>query len=144
VLNRQRGRRVGTAGLAAFLRRARRLAPAAGPVVVALVSDPAMRRLNRRYRGRDATTDVLSFPAAGDDLPAGEAHLGDIAISVATAERQARGAGHTLARELKLLALHGYLHLLGHDHATDGGRMLRIERRLARRLLDGARGAPGA
>jgi len=102
---------------------------------VALVSDRKMREFNRRYRGMDSTTDVLSFPAEADDAPSGERHLGDIVISVTTAAQQARQARHSLSRELKLLALHGYLHLLGYDHEVDDGSMVRLERRLARRLI---------
>ena len=96
-----------------------------------------MREYNRRFRGHDAPTDVLSF--ACDPFPGvdGEPHLGDIVISVPAAERQARQARHGLGRELKILALHGYLHLLGYDHETDDGTMRRVERSLRGRLLRG-------
>jgi rRNA maturation RNase YbeY len=94
-----------------------------------------MRALNRRHRAKDATTDVLSFPAGRVPDPEGHRHLGDILISVPQAARQARAAGHPLDRELRLLLLHGYLHLLGYDHERDEGTMLRLQRRLARRLL---------
>lgn len=107
----------------------------AASVAVCLVSDPSMRRYNRRFRGIDQPTDVLSFPP-GDDAPVENSrHLGDILISVATAARQASEAGHTLDRELKLLALHGYLHLLGYDHETDDGEMLELQRQCCERLL---------
>ena len=99
-----------------------------------------MRELNRRFRGRDSTTDVLSFPGDSAPDPEGRRHLGDIAISVPTAARQARVAGHGLQRELSVLVLHGYLHLLGYDHETDDGTMLRLQRRLERRLLPTAGG----
>ena len=137
VLNRQRAHRVTRQGLAGFLRRLAREWPArsADSLAVALVSDRKMREFNRRYRGMDSTTDVLSFPAEADDAPSGERHLGDIVISVTTAAQQARQARHSLSRELKLLALHGYLHLLGYDHEVDDGSMVRLERRLARRLI---------
>jgi probable rRNA maturation factor len=102
---------------------------------VALVSDRKMREFNHRYRGLDSTTDVLSFPGEADEAPDGERHLGDIVISVTSAALQARQARHSLSRELKLLALHGYLHLLGYDHEVDDGSMARLERRLVRRLL---------
>ena len=113
-------------------------------VVVALVCDRKMRDLNRDYRGIDRATDVLSFPAtdevaqdAGID-PAPEAaggarHLGDVVIATGVARRQARAAGHRLGAELRCLALHGLLHLLGYDHERDTGQMERLERRLRRR-----------
>jgi len=107
----------------------------ASSVALCLVSDERMRAFNRRYRDKDAPTDVLSFPGDEDPEPDGSRHLGDIVISVATARRQAQSRGHSLPRELKRLALHGYLHLLGYDHETDDGTMLRLERRLVRRLL---------
>jgi probable rRNA maturation factor len=94
-----------------------------------------MREYNRRFRGIDAPTDVLSFPGGGEADPEGRIHLGDVLISVTAAERQARRARHTLAREMKLLALHGYLHLLGYDHERDRGEMKRIQRRTLQKLL---------
>jgi len=137
VLNRQRSRRVPREPLAAFLRRVAREVPAcpAESIAVCLVSDRRMREYNRRFRGQDGTTDVLSFPTEPLPGPEDAVHLGDIVISVQTAERQARDARHSLSRELKILALHGYLHLLGYDHETDDGAMMRLQRRLTRRLL---------
>jgi probable rRNA maturation factor len=113
-------------GLAAWLQS---VAPRAarGAMTVALVSDARVRALNRRFRRKDAPTDVLSFP--GD---AG-AYLGDVVIASGVARRQAREAGHSLQTELRVLALHGLLHLLGYDHERDGGRMARLERRLRRK-----------
>jgi len=86
-----------------------------------LTDDEYVRQLNQQYRGEDQPTDVLSFPA-GDPLPgqAADNYLGDIAISVPSAERQAAAKGHTVVAELQLLAVHGVLHLLGHDHLTAG------------------------
>lgn len=106
-----------------------RVAPrrAKGRVVVAVVSDGRVRALNRQYRRTDAATDVLSFPAAEPG------YLGDIVIARGVAARQATREGHALATELRVLSLHGLLHLLGYDHERDGGRMARIERRLRRR-----------
>ena len=101
-----------------------------GELSLVLAGDGLLRRLNRDYRGKDKTTDVLSFPGEG-----GEAGLGDIVISVATAERNARGLRRTLAQELDVLALHGFLHVMGYDHETDDGTMERLEGRLRRRLL---------
>jgi probable rRNA maturation factor len=116
-------------GLAAWLAR---VAPraAAGTVTVVITTDRRIRRLNREWRGLDKATDVLSFPA-GDD-PGPVRHLGDLVISRDTARRQARHEGHPLQTELRVLALHGLLHLLGYDHERDSGRMARIERKLRR------------
>jgi probable rRNA maturation factor len=116
---------VSTRGLAAWLEKA---APprARGEVTVALISDERMRTLNRAYRGKDYATDVLSFPV--DD----KRFLGDIAIATGVAARQADEAGHPVATELRVLALHGLLHLLGYDHERDGGKMTRAEARLRR------------
>jgi len=135
------GRRVRVPGLAAWLRR---VAPPTvrGAVAIALVSDARIRALNRAYRGKDTATDVLSFPT--DDEPripgrrppaAGRRPVGDIAIATGVARRQARAEGHSYAMELKVLALHGLLHLLGYDHDDpgDAGRMARVERRLRAR-----------
>lgn len=108
------------------------LAPEADTVGVRFAGDRTVRRLNREYRGKDKTTDVLSFP--GEDSPEGR-HLGDIVISIPTAERQAEERGAALEEEVKLLLLHGVLHCLGHDHETDQGDMERIESRLRRRWL---------
>ncbi len=111
------------------------LAPGWRSLGVRFTGDRTMRRLNRHYRGKDQTTDVLSF--GGDAGPAaGEGHLGDIVISVPAARRQAALAGHDGGREVRLLLLHGVLHCLGYDHETDGGEMERLERRLRRRWLD--------
>jgi probable rRNA maturation factor len=124
-----RGHPVRVPGLAAWLAA---VAPRAarGTVTVALVGDRRMRALNRTWRGRDAPTDVLSFPAGDGPDPVN--HLGDLVISRQAAARQARAEGHPLATELRVLALHGLLHLLGYDHERDSGRMARIERRLRR------------
>ena len=103
---------------------------ARGAVSVAVVSDAKVRQLNRRYRGRDYATDVLSF-AYGGDPSCGV--LGDIVIARGVARRQAHAAGHSERIELRVLALHGLLHLLGYDHERDHGRMLRLERRLSRK-----------
>jgi len=123
----------------------RRTAPS---VTVLFARAAAMRALNARFRGRNRSTDVLSFPAAaapGGELTREGIHLGDVAIGVETARRQARRMGRALSREVELLLLHGYLHLLGYDHETDGGRMDRLERSLRRRLaLEDSRRPPTA
>jgi len=116
-------------GLAAWLAA---IAPrsARGTVTLVITSDRRVRALNRTWRGLDKATDVLSFPAGEDPGPA--RHLGDVVISRDTAVRQAQDQGHSLGTELRVLALHGLLHLLGYDHERDSGRMARIERRLRR------------
>jgi probable rRNA maturation factor len=98
-----------------------------------LAGDREIRALNRSMRGRDRTTDVLSFPAGGD-LEPGVPHLGGIAISLPQAGRQARAAGWPRRSELALLLTHGFLHLAGYDHETDDGTMHRLEARLLRRV----------
>jgi probable rRNA maturation factor len=112
-----------------------RVAPARarGAVTVAVTTDAHVRKLNGRFRGVHAATDVLSFPAGERGF------LGDIVIAEGVARRQAGAAGHAVATELKVLALHGLLHLLGYDHETDDGRMARLEARLRRKggLEDG-------
>ena len=122
-----RGRTPSTRGLGAWLQRA---APAAarGEVSIAVVSDRRMRALNRQFRGKDVATDVLSFPAT--QMPGVSSFLGDIVIAAGVATRQAREAGHPVGTELKVLALHGLLHLMGYDHDTDEGKMGRTEARL--------------
>lgn len=143
----ERGRAVRASGLAAWLAR---VAPARarGSVSVALVSDARVRALNRSYRRKDYATDVLSFPAfarpqdarasarqapSSPQSLAPSPFLGDIVIARGVARRQAREARHSEQTELKVLALHGLLHLLGYDHERDSGRMQRTERRLRRK-----------
>ena len=144
----ERGRRLRANGLAAWLRR---VAPAAarGTIGVAIVSDARMRTLNRTYRRQDYATDVLSFAAVARPARARAAadqtfarqpsalrrqrFLGEIVIARGVARRQAREAGHTELDELRLLALHGLLHLIGYDHERDDGRMRRVEARLRRK-----------
>ncbi len=119
-------------GLAAWLIRVAPLA-ARGELTVAFVSDQRIARLNATFRGHDTPTDVLSFPS--DSPP----HLGDVIIARGVARRQAARAGHSLATEVRVLALHGLLHLLGYDHEQDEGQMARLERRLRRKggLVEG-------
>ena len=119
-----------------------RIAPRADSLAIRFVSDREMRNLNHTYREKDASTDVLSFPQDGE-LDAVEAvarrhHLGDIAVSVPTARRQAHELGHSVETEIRTLLLHGVLHCLGHDHETDDGTMERLERSLRPRFVDHA------
>jgi probable rRNA maturation factor len=131
-----RGRRVRDEGLARWLAA---VVPARvrGEVAVALAPDSQVQALNRQYRRKDRVTDVLSFAANGDlRTPNHELRfLGDIVIATGVARRQARELGHAYRTELRVLALHGLLHLLGYDHenARDGGRMARAEARLRRK-----------
>lgn len=130
LLDRQRKRRLSGARLRRVLADAARALDVSGEVALVLTGDRAVRALNARYRGKDKPTDVLSFPG-----PGGEAGLGDIVISVDTAARNAKEYGRTLPQELDILALHGFLHVLGYDHETDDGTMDRLEKRLRRRIL---------
>ena len=113
-------------------------------LTVAFVRDRLMRELNRKFRGSNQTTDVLSFPAEEDYQSArgvnfivgGATHIGDIVISTDTALRQASEAGFPFAREVDELVIHGVLHLCGYDHETDNGQMNRLELKLRAKLLD--------
>ncbi len=112
---------------------------AAAEVALVLTDDAELRRLNLAFRGLDKPTDVLSFPSDPDDLPPGEPpYLGDIVISVAYAAAGAAQAGHPLARELCLLAVHGLLHLIGHEDASEAGAeaMRRLEVELGVRAAE--------
>lgn len=127
-----RHQRIPSAGiLARFLRDAQSVLKLRGEVTVLLTTDRAVRRLNREYRGKNKTTDVLSFPAA---YPAETKAAGDLAISIHTARKQAADQGHALSVELKVLILHGLLHLAGYDHEVDSGEMAHRELKLRAKL----------
>lgn len=115
-------------GLARFLSRARREVALVGEAHVLVTGSAEMRRLNVRFRGKGKATDVLSFPAADG------AGGGDIAISAEIAAQNAKRLGHPMAQEVKILILHGLLHLAGYDHERDAGEMARKEERLRRKL----------
>jgi len=152
IVNRQRRVRVPIAELKRFLASVqRRLHVPPGGVTVALVTDTEIKRWNRAFRGKNRPTDVLSFP--NDDSPrrtgkirnkpghessarrqVENTYLGDIAIAPAVAKRNARRYGRTFAAEMRILILHGTLHLMGYDHETDQGQMDRRETRLRREL----------
>ena len=119
--------------LARFLSEAQTAVRLRGHVSVLLTTDREIRRLNRQFRGIDKATDVLSFPADAS-LTGAEKIAGDLAISVPTARRQSHAQGHALTCELKILMLHGLLHLAGYDHETDSGEMARREKRLRAQL----------
>ena len=156
IVNRQRRVALAMQPLSDFLERAQRELgfPESG-VTVRLISDSAMAQLNRRFRGKAGPTDVLSFPAKAfrtrRSLPrrlprsngtsngnltgtGNDGYLGDIALSPETARRNARRYSRSLPAELRILVLHGLIHLAGFDHETDEGQMERLERRLRRRL----------
>jgi len=151
ILNRQRRVPVATRPLTDFLCRVRSaLRLGDRDLTVCLVSDASIARLNRSFRGKPGPTDVLSFPANGHaalrrarlsssspsftSSPSSTSYLGDIAISLEAARRNAARFGRTLPQELRILMLHGVLHLLGYDHETDRGRMDRVECRLRAEL----------
>ncbi len=132
VRNLQRRYKVDARALKTFVTKVASLVGAADRwATLALVGDARIQKLNRDYRGYDKPTDVLSFTADPSYEPG---YLGDIVISVETADRQARRRRSNLKRELKVLALHGFLHLIGYDHETDNGEMRRVEYRLRRRF----------
>jgi probable rRNA maturation factor len=114
-----------------FVARARRAAGLRAAVNVLVTSNAELKELNRRFRGKDQPTDVLSFPALPGLKPR---YAGDIAISAEIAAHNARTLGHTPAEEIKVLALHGILHLRGYDHERDRGKMARREEKLRRDL----------
>lgn len=116
--------------LSRFLLRVQKAVGLPGEVTVLLCGDARIRALNRDFRGKNKATDVLSFPAAEN----GEGVAGDLAISVETAAKQAAGHGHALAEELRVLMLHGVLHLAGFDHEVDAGEMRAREAELRTRL----------
>ena len=118
-------RSISTAQLQRFARRAQTLAQVKGEVDILISSNTRLRDLNRRFRQKNKPTDVLSFPR-----PSG----GDIAISAQIALDNAQRFGHSLSSELKILVLHGMLHLAGYDHESDNGRMARAENRLRSQL----------
>lgn len=127
ILERRRTKELSRIALARFANRAQRAARLAGEVNILLTGDAEIQRLNKEFRGKDKATDVLSFPAHGG---AG----GDIAISLQTARTQAAEHGHPLLTEVKVLILHGMLHLSGHDHERDAGQMRRLEQKLRAEL----------
>lgn len=126
-------------GLSRFFNRARALVGLAGEVDVLLTTDATIKRLNRDFRGKNKATDVLSFPTPDEIF---EQHSGDLAISLDTAARQARSFGHSLGEEVRVLMLHGLLHLSGMDHEVDRGEMaareaeLRVELKLPATLIE--------
>jgi len=147
IFNRQRAARLARRPLELFLHRVwDQLGLEGAEVTICLVSDAEIARMNESFRGKKGPTDVLSFPAAkrvklvafpirsGRRNSLKRKYLGDVAISPATARRNAKTYGRTLGNEIRILILHGVLHLLGYDHETDRGAMNRLEQLLRRRL----------
>lgn len=151
ILNRQSDVRVSIADLGRFLERvARKLRFGPHAITVCLVTNAQMARWNHAFRGKRGATDVLSFPFGDVHEPGrtvargrgrrrgaigfSSSYLGDIAIAPAVARRNARRYSRTLGDELRVLILHGALHLLGYDHETDQGQMDRLEQSLRRSL----------
>ena len=136
VVNSQRKMPIDRERWQAFVEKAWQVIPTrAEGVTIAFVSDRAMRELNRLWRHKQGTTDVLSFPVEQDEFEKSEgASLGDVVIAVEQAARQAKENGLTLDQEIAQLILHGLIHLCGYDHSTDEGEMNRLELRLRRKL----------
>lgn len=149
ILERRKTKNLSRLALARFANQAQRAAGLTGEVNVLLTGDAELRQLNLQFRHKDQPTDVLSFPSEPAPMVEGlrqsqagtrraslrqQALGGDIAISLQTARAQAAALGHDLLTEVKVLILHGMLHLAGHDHETDRGQMLRLERRLRAEL----------
>ncbi len=136
VVNRQRRVPIDVESWQAFSAKVLRILPTSvTSVTVVFVSDRAMRELNRLWRHKRGTTDVLSFPADQDEFEKVEGStLGDVVISIEQAARQAKENEFTLEQEIAQLILHGMLHLCGYDHGTDNGEMNRLELRLRRKL----------
>lgn len=124
ILERRKTKDLSRLALARFANRAQRAVSLPGEVNILLTGNSEIQKLNLQFRRKDKPTDVLSFPSGVQ--PAG----GDIAISVQTARTQASEIGHDLLTEVKVLILHGMLHLAGHDHETDNGQMGKVEQKL--------------
>src|SRR5450755_2294631 len=131
VIFRKRVPDVAELALNRFVARARRVARLPGAVNVMITSSAEMKSLNRRFRGKDKPTDVLSFPSEPD---AQKKFAGEIAISAEIAAQNARGLGHSPGEEVKILVLHGILHLRGYDHECDNGQMAKREKQLRAKL----------
>ena len=128
VIVEKRAAGVSASSLSRFLNRLRKSTGLDEKVNVLITDNRKMAELNSRFRHKNAPTDVLSFPSGADDW------VGDIAVSVEIARENARRLGHSLAEELKILVLHGFLHLAGYDHESDDGRMTKQESELRQEL----------
>jgi probable rRNA maturation factor len=136
VVNRQRRRRINSKQWREFTEKAlRAIGGDKRSATIVFVSDDAIRKLNRRFRGQSLATDVLSFPAVAERFEVEDgSHLGDVVISVERAAAQAKANGLSFSGEVEQLILHGLLHLCGYDHESDNGKMNRLELKLRKRL----------
>ena len=136
ILNRQRRRKLNAKQWREFGERALEIiGPDNRDATIVFVSDAAIRKLNRQFRGKDYATDVLSFPAQAEAFEVGAgANLGEVVISIDRAQTQAKENGLTITNEIQQLILHGLLHLSGYDHETDSGEMNRLELKLRKQL----------
>jgi len=136
IINRQRQKKINRERWRSFGARAlEAIDKSKHNATVVLVNDAAIKKLNRQFRGKTASTDVLSFPAAAEPFETEERdNLGEIVISVERAAQQAKRNQLSFDEEVKQLILHGLLHLSGYDHETDGGEMNRLELKLRKRL----------
>jgi len=136
VINRQRRRKINAKQWREFGGQALQATKSKkSDATIVFVSDDAIRKLNRKFRGRDYATDVLSFPSRAEPFEVDQQnHLGEVVISVQRAAAQAKSNGLSFTGEVKQLILHGFLHLCGFDHETDKGEMNRLELKLRKRL----------
>jgi probable rRNA maturation factor len=134
VIFRKRIAGLSASTLERFLLRARQAVPLRHPVNVLVTSSSELQSLNRRFRGADKPTDVLSFPSPPSERSAAKHTAGEVAISADIARENARRLKHSVADEVKILVLHGILHLAGFDHEHDNGEMARKESRLRQQL----------
>ena len=136
VINRQRRHKVNSKRWREFAEQAlQAIGAEEQEATVVFVSDAAIRKLNRQFRGKDYATDVLSFPSQPESFETdARANLGEIVISLDRAQAQAKENGLTASNEIQQLVLHGLLHLCGYDHDTDKGEMNRLELKLRKRL----------
>ncbi len=136
IINRQRSQKIQTKYWREFAGRAlQAISKKPTSATIVFVSDAAIRKLNRQFRGKDQTTDVLSFPSQAEPFEIeNRGQLGEVVISVQRAAAQAKQNGLTFSNEVEQLILHGLLHLCGYDHETDDGEMNRLEVKLRKKL----------
>lgn len=136
IINRQRRQKINAGQCREFGERAvHAIGAVKRDATIVFVSDTAIKTLNRRFRGKDSVTDVLSFPNHAEKFEAeNESNLGEVVISVPRAAAQAKQNGLSFANEVRQLILHGLLHLCGHNHETDKGEMNRLELKLRKKL----------
>ena len=136
LINRQRARKINAKRWREFAEQAlQTIDSTKQSVTIVFVSDAAIKKLNWQFRGKNQTTDVLSFPTKAEDFESdNQSQLGEAVISVERAAAQAKENGLTFSNEIEQLILHGLLHLSGYDHETDNGEMSRLELRLRKKL----------